>query len=86
MPASGSPLINARCVAVSQPGQSHRHSKAGDMSKERHEESAEALAGGFSEERQVHHLQATCENIGITNTSLLQMHQQVLLMSLCLPT
>ena len=56
------------------------------MSKERHEESSEALAGGFSEERQVHHLQATCENIGITNTSLLQMHQQVLLMSLCLPT
>ena len=28
-------------------------------------ESADALAGGYSEELQVHHLQATCENIGI---------------------
>ncbi len=35
------------------------------MSKERHEESAEALAGGFSEERNVYHLQVTYENSGI---------------------
>ena len=35
------------------------------MRKEWHEESAEALAGGFAVERQVYHLQATCENIGI---------------------
>ena len=35
------------------------------MSKKWHEGSAEALAGGFSEERQVYHLQATCEDIDI---------------------
>jgi hypothetical protein len=35
------------------------------MSKDWHNESSEEFAGVFSEERQVHHLQAIFENIGI---------------------
>ena len=64
MPSSDSTLINARCVDFSQPIQSRRHSKASDMSKEWYEVSSEEFTCGFSEERQVHHMQAAFENIG----------------------